>query len=67
MQIFKAGERLPIDHRHQIHSNGTLIIANVRKKADDGIYICYGNDFKGNIKRRHLTLRVIGMCYSLDQ
>ena len=60
-QICKAGERLPIDHRQQIHLNGTLIISNLRKKDDESTYICSANDIKGNIKRRHLTLRVIGI------
>jgi hypothetical protein len=65
-KICKAGERLPIDHRQQIHLNGTLIISNVRKKEDESSYICSANDIKGNPKRRHLTLRVIGMNYDLS-
>ncbi len=33
-------KKLPLNHRHRVHANGTLEIIHLDKNSDSGIYSC---------------------------
>lgn len=38
--ILADGQRLPHNHRHRVHENGTLEVQQVESKEDEGMYTC---------------------------
>lgn len=50
---------LPLDRRHQVFHNGTLVITKVAKK-DTGLYACTAKNRQGTEATQTGTLRVIG-------
>lgn len=64
---------LPYDHRHHLHSNGTLIISSAQKRPDEGSYFCTvdishdglsSQESRDTLKNSAIiTLRVIGVYY----
>lgn len=59
--------RLPLNHRQQIHANGSLVISNVHK-SDGGLFTCYYKDGEkdgGKIEKKNIFLRVIGQYLAL--
>lgn len=48
-----------MNKRHKVFTNGTIIIDNVQKKTDQGIYYCEASNDK-NMVRASVDVTVIG-------
>lgn len=56
----KDGKILPENHRQLVFQNGTLIIHEIQKQADEGGYLCVASNPGGEIARRKLNIQVLG-------
>lgn len=54
----KDGNTLPMDHRQKILENGSLVINEVDRVSDQGMYTCVARNKKGLVSRNSLGLRV---------
>lgn len=48
-------------HRQRVFPNGTLVVEQVNRKNDDGIYSCTASSKQGRSDTQQLTVRVMGM------
>ncbi|XP_071541356.1 cell adhesion molecule Dscam2-like [Panulirus ornatus] len=55
----KDGLRLPTSHRQRVHVNGTLVVAQVTRGADDGQYSCTVANRQGRSDTQQLSVRVM--------
>ncbi|XP_071517586.1 cell adhesion molecule Dscam2-like isoform X2 [Panulirus ornatus] len=55
----KDGVRLPTSHRQRVHPNGTLVLEEVTRGADDGQYSCTASSRQGRSDTQHLSVRVM--------
>ncbi|XP_037792633.1 Down syndrome cell adhesion molecule-like protein Dscam2 [Penaeus monodon] len=55
----KDGVRLPMGHRQRVFPNGTLVVEQVNRKNDDGIYSCTASSKQGRSDTQQLTVRVM--------
>lgn len=61
-----AGDRLlPINRRHLVFSNGTLVIEKVQSGVDGGSYRCEATNKQGNTARGTAQITVMGMLYKI--
>ncbi|KAF4532567.1 hypothetical protein B566_EDAN008491 [Ephemera danica] len=57
---WEKGERkLPLNRRQHVFPNGTLVIENVQREADPGIYTCMASNKQGRSAFQSLELSVI--------
>lgn len=61
----KGGRVLPMNRRQQVFPNGTLIIENVQRSADQGTYTCVAKNDQGFSAKGNLEVQVMGKSYSL--
>ena len=50
---------LPLNRRHKVYMNGTLIIEQIEKTQDSGTYTCQAKNRHNNIARRNVEIQVI--------
>ncbi|XP_014603246.1 PREDICTED: Down syndrome cell adhesion molecule-like protein Dscam2 isoform X9 [Polistes canadensis] len=55
----RANRELPDHLRQKVHSDGTLVITNVQKKTDAGVYTCWARNKQGHSARRSGDVAVI--------
>ncbi|XP_042142402.1 Down syndrome cell adhesion molecule-like protein Dscam2 [Ixodes scapularis] len=55
----RDGRTLPSGHRQLVHANGTLVVSEVNRKADEGTYECVAENGRGDIARRALHVHVM--------
>ncbi|XP_049806913.1 Down syndrome cell adhesion molecule homolog [Schistocerca nitens] len=55
----REGRSLPENHRQQIFPNGTLIIKDIQKQADEGGYVCIATNPDGHTSRSKLNIQVL--------
>ncbi|XP_050039355.1 cell adhesion molecule Dscam1-like isoform X1 [Dermacentor andersoni] len=55
----REGRTLPSGHRQLVHANGTLVLSEVNRKADEGTYECVAENGRGDIARRPLHVHVM--------
>ena len=60
----KAGRTLPVNRRQQVFQNGTLIIENVQRQADQGAYNCIAKNSQGFSAKGSLDVQVMGKTQS---
>ena len=60
----KAGRTLPVNRRQQVFQNGTLIIENVQRQADQGAYNCIAKNSQGFSAKGSLDVQVMGKAQS---
>ena len=63
--FFAEGRTLPMERRHQVLENGTLIINKVTRK-DKGLYSCTATNRQGNSASQSGQLKVIGEFFPLE-
>ena len=63
--LFAEGRSLPMERRHQVLENGTLIINKVTRK-DKGLYSCTATNRQGNSASQSGQLKVIGEFFPLE-
>ncbi|KAG7161144.1 Down syndrome cell adhesion molecule-like protein 2-like 13, partial [Homarus americanus] len=56
----KDGVRLPTSHRQRVHANGTLVVEQVTRTTDDGLYSCTASTRQGLTDTQDLSVRVMG-------
>lgn len=56
----KGGRVLPMNRRQQVFPNGTLIIENVQRSADQGTYTCVAKNDQGFSAKGNLEVQVMG-------
>ncbi|KAK8776005.1 hypothetical protein V5799_030650, partial [Amblyomma americanum] len=55
----REGRTLPSGHRQLVHANGTLVLSEVNRKADEGTYECVAENGRGDVARRPLHVHVM--------
>ncbi|XP_075543760.1 cell adhesion molecule Dscam1-like [Dermacentor variabilis] len=55
----KDGRSLPQNHRQRSFPNGSLVVADVQRSADDGWYSCIARDPQGNTAKGQLAVHVM--------
>ncbi|XP_015171258.1 PREDICTED: Down syndrome cell adhesion molecule-like protein Dscam2 isoform X9 [Polistes dominula] len=55
----RANRELPDQLRQKVHPDGTLVITNVQKKTDAGVYTCWARNKQGHSARRSGDVAVI--------
>ncbi|XP_043495197.1 Down syndrome cell adhesion molecule-like protein Dscam2 isoform X5 [Polistes fuscatus] len=55
----RANRELPDHLRQKVHPDGTLVITNVQKKTDAGVYTCWARNKQGHSARRSGDVAVI--------
>ncbi|XP_077560084.1 cell adhesion molecule Dscam1-like isoform X3 [Haemaphysalis longicornis] len=55
----RDGRTLPSGHRQLVHANGTLVLSEVNRKADEGTYECVAENGRGDVARRPLHVHVM--------
>ncbi|RWS15521.1 Down syndrome cell adhesion molecule-like protein, partial [Dinothrombium tinctorium] len=55
----RDGRRLPQNHRQKVFANGTLVISEVERSADEGRYECVVTNEEGRIAKRDVFISVI--------
>ncbi|XP_037507198.2 Down syndrome cell adhesion molecule-like protein Dscam2, partial [Rhipicephalus sanguineus] len=55
----KDGRSLPQNHRQRSFPNGSLVVADVQRSADDGWYSCVARDPQGNTAKGQLAVHVM--------
>ncbi|XP_042235913.1 Down syndrome cell adhesion molecule-like protein Dscam2 [Homarus americanus] len=55
----KDGVRLPTSHRQRVHANGTLVVEQVTRTTDDGLYSCTASTRQGLTDTQDLSVRVM--------
>ncbi|XP_064480158.1 cell adhesion molecule Dscam1-like [Ornithodoros turicata] len=55
----KDGRTLPGGHRQVVHPNGTLVVTEVNRKADEGTYQCVVGNERGDVARKTLHVHVM--------
>lgn len=61
----KSSRELPDNLRQKVLPDGTLMISNVQKNGDPGVYTCWARNKQGHSARRSGDVAVIGKAYSL--
>ena len=61
------GERLPTSHRQRVMNNGTLIVEQLTRGKDDGMYSCTAQDRQGRADTQSLTVKVMGKLIDILQ
>ena len=56
----KGGRVLPMNRRQQVFPNGTLIVENVQRSADQGTYTCVAKNDQGFSAKGNLDVQVMG-------
>lgn len=56
----RGGRELPDDLRQKVLPDGTLIVAQVQKSSDSGVYTCAARNKQGHSARRSGEVAVIG-------
>jgi len=51
---------LPYNHRQQVRPNGTLIVTDVQRNTDEGIYTCVAEGKNGQKASGSLHVSVLG-------
>ena len=59
--ICSEGRPLPHNHRQKAFPNGTLIIEDLQKARDDGLYNCVAENNRSRTARRDVSLNIMGM------
>ncbi|XP_049955414.1 Down syndrome cell adhesion molecule-like protein Dscam2 [Schistocerca serialis cubense] len=55
----REGKVLPENHRQQVFPNGTLVIKDVRKHADEGGYVCVATNPQGQTSRSKMNVQIM--------
>ncbi|XP_076350077.1 cell adhesion molecule Dscam1-like isoform X2 [Tachypleus tridentatus] len=55
----KDGRKLPQNHRQKVFNNGTLVVKNINRKGDEGVYRCFAENDKGQTDKNDLIVEVI--------
>ncbi|XP_023234039.1 Down syndrome cell adhesion molecule-like protein Dscam2 isoform X1 [Centruroides sculpturatus] len=55
----KDGRKLPTSHRHELRSDGQLIIHDVDRKTDSGMWWCTASDENGQKARGRIFIHVV--------
>lgn len=59
--ILSEGRALPHNHRQKSFPNGTLIIEDLQKTRDDGLYDCVAENNRSRTARRDVSINIMGM------
>lgn len=62
---FLDSRLLPQNHRQQVFPNGTLIIREVNKKADEGKYTCMAENKEGDRAHKDVYVQVMGKLFNI--
>ncbi|GIY94051.1 down syndrome cell adhesion molecule-like protein Dscam2 [Caerostris extrusa] len=57
--ISTESRNLPQNHRQQVFPNGTLIVREVNKKADEGKYTCTAENKDGDRSQKDVYVQVM--------
>lgn len=52
--------KLPFNHRQKVYPNGTLMIYQVERDHDEGLYTCLAKGKQGPIAKNSLFVSVLG-------
>lgn len=52
--------RLPFNHRQKVYPNGTLVVTDVEREADEGKYKCIAIGKEGKLAQNSLFVNVQG-------
>ena len=63
--MVSEGRSLPMERRHQVLENGTLVINKVTRK-DKGLYSCTATNRQGNSASQSGQLKVIGKIFDRE-